>query len=1194
MKMNATLFVLFSAVLAGTVNGSEQLNPGAENIYYHTANIDAFRQQWSTRKSINLGVVTPDAKPFDINFSDTHYRGISADYIETLNSILGVKINVRRFTNKQLALLALSQEEIDVVSTITAEDIQSSDITLSLPYAKDVPQVFNRANDDRINISPSQTSIALKRGYLSPAQIEQLFPGATPSYFNNDEQAIAAVAFGQADLFLGNSLSANYVINRSYFNYVRPLPHKLEALRDISFAVRRNDILLLKTINGVISSISLDHRNDIYSIWSGGVNFSRNTELHLSSAEKRWLKYHQSRTITLGTIDDLAPISFYDEHGRYSGLAADLLNIMSLHTGLKFTVKTYSDTDLLLQSMLSGQTDFILSSPTTSKKNIFYTLPFAVGSYAYVGRVQSSDPSIHPSSATHMVLSRDHPLEQFFKSTYPEIKITEVSSLREALRLIEQGDADLTVAGLSVAQYYLNILDNQNLTITGLVNSPEARVAFASQDATLANLIDKTLIQISPTELNTLATRWRTNAAQTETTWQRNQTLIIKLFSAAAAIFVITLFWVIYLRRQIQRRFQAESALAEQLQFKQTLIDGIPHPVYVRDRNGYLLSCNTSFLEFTQTNRKKISTQKIQAIDSIPMNEIAALQQAYEMVLNSGTALECDRTLHIHGNAANVFHWIHPYKNKAGDIQGVICGFLDISERQHFINELRQAKEQAIQASRVKSTFLATMSHEIRTPMNAIIGMLELALHRFDTGNVDREAIEIAYTSSLGLLDLIGDILDISKIEAGNLTLTPGEENLCNLIHSVARVFDGVAKQKSLQLTLLLDDSLDKQVFIDSTRFKQVLSNLVSNAIKFTDSGAVKITASISTQSDNRGLAHIKIQDSGIGISPADQARLFQPFTQVTGPSGSSRGGTGLGLSICKSICEIMGGRLRLESTEGLGTTVSLDLPLTLTTKQKEIATVQRTLNFQTPSPILKVLVVDDHPANRLLIQHQLHHLGHTTWEAADGLAALNLLHNIEVDLIITDCSMPGMSGYDLARNIRIEEERTGHLPRRISGFTANAQPEELDKCLAAGMDTCLFKPLRLPTLKACITKLFPTKDLAYPDKLATPSLAGLSDLAGNNPKLVNQLLQSMIQTTRADIVTLQSMIDEQNIQGIIDTIHRIKGAARMISAGELIESCERMEKESKSVRPEMTTLDTELRCISQAVERLKVLLTTE
>lgn len=238
----------------------------------------------------------------------------------------------------------------------------------------------------------------------------------------------------------------------------------------------------------------------------------------------------------------------------------------------------------------------------------------------------------------------------------------------------------------------------------------------------------------------------------------------------------------------------------------------------------------------------------------------------------------------------------------------MVAGWIDVSGRQQLLHELSEAKNAADAANRAKTTFLATMSHEIRTPLNAVIGMLELALKKAEQGVTDRFAIEVASGTAKDLLGLIGDILDISRIESGKLSLAPERANLLNIVESVTRVFEGVAKQKHLYLVVELDTYSDRDVWIDPLRFKQILSNLLSNAVKFTEEGSVWVKMRAEAASDGKSIQiTLRVEDSGIGISRQDQQILFNPFAQASNNPQSSYSGSGLGLMISRSLCEMMG-----------------------------------------------------------------------------------------------------------------------------------------------------------------------------------------------------------------------------------------------------------------------------------------------
>lgn len=232
------------------------------------------------------------------------------------------------------------------------------------------------------------------------------------------------------------------------------------------------------------------------------------------------------------------------------------------------------------------------------------------------------------------------------------------------------------------------------------------------------------------------------------------------------------------------------------------------------------------------------------------------------------------------------------------------------------MEQLTQAKDMADGASKAKTQFLATMSHEIRTPMNAIIGLLELSLKRAQDNQFDFNSIRVAYDSAKGLLDLIGDILDVVRIEAGQLSLNPVQVELKQTLDSVIRIFDGIAIQKGLALTLEFDSELPKYVQLDPLRVKQILSNLIGNAIKFTDQGHIEVTAQKELDAEEKAQLLLRVADTGIGIPIEEQQKLFRPFAQVHN-GAHNKGGTGLGLMICRSLCDMMGGTLSMMSEPG-------------------------------------------------------------------------------------------------------------------------------------------------------------------------------------------------------------------------------------------------------------------------------------
>ncbi len=465
-------------------------------------------------------------------------------------------------------------------------------------------------------------------------------------------------------------------------------------------------------------------------------------------------------------------------------------------------------------------------------------------------------------------------------------------------------------------------------------------------------------------------------------------------------------------------------------------------------------------------------------------------------------------------------------------------------------------------------------NHNIAT-YSAVIGMLELALKRAEHGELDRSAIEVAYSSANDLLDLIGDILDIARIESGRLSLNPERANLRRLVESVLRVFDGLARQKDLELVLELDSRINADVLIDPLRFKQILSNLVSNAIKFTPMGRIKVVLQAAESPDPQLLhLHITVQDSGIGISVEDQQRLFEPFAQADNTGQMARTGAGLGLVICRSLCMMMGGNLSLDSTPGHGTRISMNLVLTTleALSGQPVAEQPAAVAHQT----LRILIVDDHPANRLLLCQQLGYLGHHCEMAENGARGLERWKADHFDLVVADCNMPIMNGYDMTAAIRRQERASERQRCPVWGFTANAQSDEIERCRTAGMDDCLFKPIGLSMLSerlAAIAPLVHTRTLPF-------SLDSVSNLTGERPEMVERLLTQLLHSNHEDRLALARLTPEKDRRKTRDLAHRIKGAARIITASRVVDACDALE-----LACDPDTPDEQFRTCRQAVE---------
>ena len=482
--------------------------------------------------------------------------------------------------------------------------------------------------------------------------------------------------------------------------------------------------------------------------------------------------------------------------------------------------------------------------------------------------------------------------------------------------------------------------------------------------------------------------------------------------------------------------------------------------------------------------------------------------------------------------------------------------------------ELRRAHDAARAGSQAKSAFVATMSHEIRTPLNAVIGMLELFSYSKLSGD-QREMLSAARESSRSLLMLIDDILDFSKIEVGKLEIHPQPCSVARLVDGVHDTFEHAASGKGLLLTRRIDPALWPAHLIDPSRLRQVLTNLVSNAIKFTHTGTVSLEVKALEPKPEDGPARqtlcFSVHDSGIGMSPETQRRLFEPFQQGQSETSRRYGGTGLGLAISRQLIGLMGGSIQITSTEGLGTRVLV----TLAAGQASASAIRdeepASGGARAPVPVAapagtRILIVDDHPVNLAMLKRQLKVLGLEADTAASGLEALGKWRREGHSLVITDLQMPEMDGYAFARAIRAEQDQSGKRKPTVVAFTANTHSEALEQCIDAGMDDYVTKPAELVTLRAKLAQWLgsdaPLKSAPSAASAGAPpgnpiDRARIQQLAGG-PQGIAEVLAELESGVRADIAALQGALEGANGPALRRAAHRIKGSALTIGAERL------------------------------------------
>ncbi|MBH2035844.1 MAG: transporter substrate-binding domain-containing protein [Pseudomonadales bacterium] len=1022
--------------------------------------------QWLGKKGrLVLAVSAPDYPPFDITTTGTAFEGLTADYAGLLKQLLNVEIEVQRYPSREEALAAIKQGTADLLGTSNRFEAQDPQLLMSSAYAVDQPVLVTQAGSSQpLDPELAGKRLAMLYHYLPRQEVEAFYPQARVELFPSTLGGVGAVAFRQADVYLGDAISTHYLISKNYINNVQLADFSRMESGRFAFAMSSDNGQLQRIVNRALAVIPIDERLNILRRWgAGGPSIAGNLPLNFSVAEQRWLDEHPRLNVAIN--ENIMPISFIDGEGTFRGISADVLAKISVRTGLKFDVKPLKSVVEMIDQIKSGQVDLIAGmSPSTEREaDLLFTRPFLTSPNVLVVRAAPQSPStLDEMAGKTLAVTQGNSTAQYLRQHHPQIKLIAAPLTAQAMEMVDRGEAQGAINSLIGARYMIPRQFQGRLKVTSTVGTDPARSTLATGlgSPELHSILDKALLSISPEEIDEMTQYWRNDLMVEPSYWLRHRQDILRAFAAAGALLLLALAWIVWQRRQIR-------------------------------------------------------------------------------------------------------------------------------QRQVLLQQLQEAKDAADDANRAKTTFLATMSHEIRTPMNAMIGMLELALKQAEQGIPDHSAIEVASSSAQQLLALIGDILDIARIESGHLSLAPERANLRKLVESVCRIFEGLARQKNLYWRVDLDAQSDCDVMIDPTRFKQVLSNLLSNAVKFTEVGEVSLTLRVEPKRASHLAVSVLINDNGIGISEFDQKRLFSPFVQAGNNPQSGRQGSGLGLVISRTLCEMMGGRLQLDSALGQGTKIDVQLDLMvlppLSSSEVDVADVAP-LNVRS----LTILVVDDYPANRLLLSRQLSFLGHHVRVAEDGAQGLLQWREHEFDVLITDCNMPVLSGYELAGAIRDEERANGLQPTLILGFTANAQPEEKVRCLEAGMDDCLFKPIRLADLNQWLALKFSTA-VADSDAPANTEidLSGLEQFVGADRELIDQLLRDVAVTNRSDRAELLQAHARGDHHALKVLSHRIKGGALMVRAGSLVECCERLERACGE--GDKALIDASVDQLQQAMARLEL-----
>ncbi|MBF9254526.1 CHASE3 domain-containing protein [Pontibacter sp. 172403-2] len=648
-----------------------------------------------------------------------------------------------------------------------------------------------------------------------------------------------------------------------------------------------------------------------------------------------------------------------------------------------------------------------------------------------------------------------------------------------------------------------------------------------------------------------------------------------KIINGLGTLLMISIgvFAIFKIFKDINKRVKLEHELRENESRLKQFFEALPVGITVRDARGELAFANKQGQEVLSKLFPGGPIQNIHQLEhdeSLFMagtDEYYPLEQMPIMLALRGIKAQTDNIEIRQGNDIILLsETAGPVFDRANEVVYAIAAFQDITDRKIAEAELMQAKEAAEASSVAKDRFLANMSHEIRTPMNAIIGFSNLLL-KSGLHEEQKQFAEAIRTSGENLLIIINDILDFSKLQSGMVQLEVIPFGIASLLDSLVMMLQPKARQKGLELSIKAGDMLPALVLGDPVRLTQIISNLVDNAIKFTEKGAILVNAKVHKTEPDKAWITISVTDNGIGI-PADKLEtVFERFSQASSSTTREFGGSGLGLTIVKNLVELQGGRISVESTPGQGSVFEVTIPYILVAEddllpysahaQPEDSTIFRRQ--------LHILVAEDNPLNQKLALRVLHDMGFTTELAVNGSEAVALIRQKKhFDAILMDIQMPVMDGYEATRHIR--NELKAEVP--IMAMTAHAMSGEKEKCLAQGMNDYISKPFKTQEL---LSKLYllagtPKPELPCEPDTAPPAvklcdLAYLHRMSGGDSNFVKEMIILFLKQAPRELEKMKQAAMINNLPEVKEIAHKLKSSVSLIGAESMLTRLKQIEE---------------------------------